>query len=380
MIIQVTGTGTSNKGAELLLVAVQQQLKTAFPNVQLAVSASFGDFTERARYGLRLVLPETPKRRWWLAGRLMPSVFREHLGLVMESDVDAVLDASGFAFGDQLGAKRVTEFAHNVQRWKRQGKPVILLPQALGPFENPEVRDAFGEVMQSADMVFARDDISFQHASRLISSGEKLRQSPDFTNLVQRPANDDLDERKFDSLLVPNFQMIAKGTAGRADQYVPFLARCYQQLEAQGLSVAVLLHDDRKDARLIDPLRRELKHDFVVTSERDPLRLKAILGTARLVVGSRFHALVGALSQGVPSVAAGWSHKYETLLAEYDSRDATLPVDADGREIGDLFGSIMGDWEARQAAVAAAAERLRESARQMWKVVILSLQSSVGAA
>ena len=380
MIIQVTGTGTKNKGAELLLVAVQQQLKTAFPNVQLAVNASFGDFAARARYGLQLVLPETPKGRWWLTGRLMPDAFRKHLGLVMESDVDAVLDASGFAFGDQLGAKRVTEFVNDVHRWKRQGKPVILLPQALGPFENPEIRDAFGDVLQSTDLIFARDDISFQHASRLISAGGTLRQSPDFTNLVQGPADSDLAEHKFDSLLVPNFQMVDKATAGCADRYVPFLARCYQQLEAQGLSVAVLLHDDRTDTRLIPPLRRELNHDIVVRREKDPLRLKTILGTARLVVGSRFHALVGALSQGVPSVAAGWSHKYETLLADYDSSDATLTVDADDREIGDVFGSVMSDWQARQTVITAAAERLQESARQMWKVVIMTLQSPVSAA
>ena len=38
-------------------------------------------------------------------------------------------------------------------------------------------------------------------------------------------------------------------------------------------------------------------------------------------MGSRFHALVAALSQGIPVAALGWSHKYAELLGEFGLRE-----------------------------------------------------------
>jgi hypothetical protein len=59
--IQVTGTGTANKGVEVLLIAIQQQLASALPDAKLAVTPGFGSFDDRARYGLRTVLRKFSK-------------------------------------------------------------------------------------------------------------------------------------------------------------------------------------------------------------------------------------------------------------------------------------------------------------------------------
>jgi polysaccharide pyruvyl transferase WcaK-like protein len=46
----------------------------------------------------------------------------------------------------------------------------------------------------------------------------------------------------------------------------------------------------------------------------DPLEPKSVIGTALAVSGSRYHALVAALSKGVPVIVLGWPHKYDKLL------------------------------------------------------------------
>jgi colanic acid/amylovoran biosynthesis protein len=44
--------------------------------------------------------------------------------------------------------------------------------------------------------------------------------------------------------------------------------------------------------------------------------LKAIIGQCQLVISSRYHALIAAMSQGIAVGTAGWSHKYTELLEE----------------------------------------------------------------
>jgi polysaccharide pyruvyl transferase WcaK-like protein len=56
-------------------------------------------------------------------------------------------------------------------------------------------------------------------------------------------------------------------------------------------------------------------------SDADPLVLKAALGQASAAVASRFHAVVGCLSQSVPTLAFGWSHKYRELLDDFGVAD-----------------------------------------------------------
>jgi len=366
--VQATGTGTANKGAELLLIAIQQHLRQVAPEVELAVTSDFGPFEDRARYGLRTVLPEAPKGRWWLAGKMMPAAFRRTCGVVRETDVSAVLDASGFAFGDQLGADRVQRFAEEVRRWKRQGKPVILLPQALGPFENPAVRHAFQDVLDHADLVYARDDISHGHARRL-NHKDKLRLAPDFTNLVSTPNCLFSPKPEFGSLVVPNHRMLEKTDKATGEAYIPFLGRCFDELEALQLKPAILLHDDDVDHQLVKPLCKQLGHEVPVITDRDPLRLKSLLGKARVVIGSRFHALVSALSQGVPSIAAGWSHKYEMLLRDYGCENRVLSVDSNSDLIRETIQSVSWNWRKCHEQLSERAATQRERVCKMWKEV-----------
>ena len=43
--------------------------------------------------------------------------------------------------------------------------------------------------------------------------------------------------------------------------------------------------------------------------QRDPAALKGFLFLAEAVITARFHAMVGAVSSGVPSFEIGWNHK-----------------------------------------------------------------------
>lgn len=375
MIVEITGTNTRNKGAELMLIAVRAQLGE-HSDVQLAVDQFFGTYAERAKHGLLQKIRLNGWGRSRIAVELMPQEFRRAFGLVRDDDVDALVDAAGFAFGDQHPPERAVQFAARVEAAKRSGKPVVLLPQALGPFENPAIRDAFVRIVDAADLVFARDDISMQHARKAAGARDYLRQAPDFTNLVCPELS--VDSGDSDRVcIVPNQRMIEKAESEEeAAAYVPLLVRCVETVEDEGLQPILLLHE-RGDKELAVDVQQHIGHSIPLHEEQDPVALKRFLGESHLVIGSRFHSLVGALSQGVPSIGTSWSHKYEMLFRDYGCEEMLLPVPATDEQVRQRIQSATGNGRGELCRrIEAHSEALRAQTQSMWEAVfdVLPLQ------
>lgn len=110
-----------------------------------------------------------------------------------------------------------------------------------------------------------------------------------------------------------------------------------------------------------------------------PVQLKGVLGTARPVVGSRFHALVGALSQGVPVLAIGWSHKYDELLRQFDCPECLLTVHVAAKLKDQLTTLVESPTrEDLVARIQAAGQRLRSQIDAMWGEVDRVLGMTAG--
>ena len=105
--------------------------------------------------------------------------------------------------------------------------------------------------------------------------------------------------------------------------------------------------------------------------EDDPLKIKGILGASRAVVASRFHALVSALSQGVPAVATGWSHKYTELFNDYGFPDGVMSVIDDPDGIDAMMLRVTDTDSSKQLASQLLTEsaRLKALSEEMWRAV-----------
>jgi colanic acid/amylovoran biosynthesis protein len=119
--------------------------------------------------------------------------------------------------------------------------------------------------------------------------------------------------------------MIDKTSKQESDAYLPFMIKCAKQIVSQGAKPFILIHEGASDQILADKIS-EAVGGIPIVKETDPLHIKGILGTCDATIGSRFHGLVSALSQGVPSLATGWSHKYMRLFEDYHFNDGIVSV------------------------------------------------------
>lgn len=366
LTIEIHGTGTHNRGAELMAIAIGERMRATFPDVRIVVPPSFGDFDARARYGFHTTWEFSGRFRTRTYARFGPAAFRKAVGIVDPAEVDIVLDASGFAFSDQWGAAPVRELLAKMNDPRRSGQLLVLLPQALGPFEERTVREATKALLRRAALVCARDDASFE-AVAVLCDRSKLRRYPDFTLAVHAvPSPADVPERF--SAIVPNLRMLDKGA--RAEDYLKFLTHAVDTLERRGEHPCFVLHDAHEDRKVVMTLESRGLH-IPVIEHPDPRVLKGILARASVVVASRFHALVSSLSQAVPCIGAGWSHKYPELFKDFGCPELLISELSDVARIDGLLEmlSVPDRREDAVSRIREASQRLRRETSEMWREI-----------
>ena len=136
--------------------------------------------------------------------------------------------------------------------------------------------------------------------------------------------------------------MYLKARRNRFD-YIALLATIIQRTLAVGDQVVVLPNATRQGSRslrnndlpVIELLRshrstRLSRADFRrvhwLQSDVNTRGIRAIIAGTDILVTSRFHAMIAALSVGTPPLVIGWSHKYDEVLQTFGSAAASFDI------------------------------------------------------
>jgi polysaccharide pyruvyl transferase WcaK-like protein len=336
MIVELHGVNFRNKGAELMLLSAVQHLKSCGSIATAELRC--GSFQERANSGLWHLGWIYSEKIPWVGPMintsisLLPRKLRNTFHFIRRRDVAAVLDASGFVLGDQRGTAAANYMGIRIRNWKKQGKKVILLPQAFGPFTNSAIRELVMDILSNVDLVFARDEKSYQHISEVGGQLETIHISPDFTCLLEGQIPKYFNINKKRACIIPNYRMLDQVDFGISQNYIPYLVTSISILRKHGFEPFFLLHELNQDHEIVNQIQNELTEKVEVVNEPNPIYLKGIIGSCSVVIGSRYHGLVSALSQNVPAIGTGWSHKYPMLFEEYGVQDL-LVSPSDSEEI-----------------------------------------------
>lgn len=388
MIIEIHGAGFHNKGAELMLRTTIAELGDRLPNATFAVDPTVGAYAHRSRLGLRQIVPP----RWWMgSSRFRPLLAVQRIlgplltqypvedmldiyGGVALRQIDALIDVSGFAFTDQWGSDPIRDFTRLAKVYKKKQKPVFMLPQGFGPFNEHESRKAMKEMVEAVDRVYARDQVSLQHVRSVSSAPQQLRKAPDITLFYPKmleSVQPSADASR--SCIIPNIRMLRQGGAEWGSRYEKLIIHLGNLLKKCGERVCLLVHDTSgEDLAIARQVQRAMESTPEIIQKDNPVLLKELIAESRLVVTSRYHGAVAAFSKGVPSLCLGWAHKYEMLYRDFGCSDHVISSDASVGDIEKKVKLLLEEEEndrIRKAIFDKLVDMKRENER-MWSKVV----------
>lgn len=268
---------------------------------------------------------------------------------------------SGDSFADIYGLPRhrtmslVHEFA------VQAGARAVMAPQTFGPFGSRQGRVLARRTLKRSDLVLARDSVSAEVSRKL---GRRVDDTvTDLVFGVDQP----IPATKRDVLFNVSGLLWRGNAHVDAEAYRRTVRAVIDSLLRDGRSVCLLAHvldspSPDNDVPAVTELCDEYdgRVTMFVPSSLDDAR-SAIAG-ADLVIGSRMHACLNALSTGTPAIALAYSRKFAPLMA---ALGWTHVVNADAPEAA----TTAAEW-ARSDQLSARARDAQQRAQEMLRGLV----------
>lgn len=237
-----------------------------------------------------------------------------------------VLYCCGYIFGDFWPKDWIEGLGEDFAALRKNGNKVILMPQSFGPFERRELAEASLRAFENVDLIWARDSESFAYAKKLAPS-LPVEALCDYTGALSEARETAYSENRI--CVIPNIKILQKYSEAAKHRYFDLIFKiCKLISERNDCSVEILRHTATADdkiaaelARALAPLRAKLIEPL------DCYEARRFIANSRFLLSSRFHGIANGLTQRVPSLAIGWTHKYDGILEIYGQQKYSLLPD-----------------------------------------------------
>ncbi len=411
--------GIGNRGVSALGASTIRLVSECHPGAQ--VSLLIGDRNAGTRritlFGVPTEIPVvnyrwSPKaplhlQVWWIlllsiVHRLIPlravrsAVVRGNPWIRAVTEADVVADIrGGDSFSDIYGVKRFVLGSLPALAVIILRGSIDFLPQTYGPFQHARSRALARYILRRARRIFARDAEGPVAVRALVGDHPPVTVCADVAFCLEpiRPATPDiqppLPSTRPATLIGINVNgLMFNGGYTRANMfglkldYPDFLRRLTAALLKDPATHLLFVphtfappesveSDPEASRRVIREIPESLRSRVhLVSHDYDQHGIKGVIGLCDFFIGSRMHACIAALSQGIPCVGMAYSKKFLGVFESVGMREGIL----DGREV-DAAGAVEGvltrlkaraaSQETLRSRVPAAQDHLRETFREM---------------
>lgn len=231
---------------------------------------------------------------------------------------DLIVDTgAGDSFSDIYGTQR---FMHmSAVRWLagHANANLVLAPQTIGPFGDRSSRLVARRSVSGARAVLARDSVSARISSDVLKTNAVL--SSDVVFALPQPSL--RAGRKGGISFNVSGLLWNGGPHADPRRYREACVATCEQLAARGHRVSLLAHVLGEEGTDCDPpacraLAESLSFDPEVFVPSSLTAVREHLAQRDVVIASRMHACLNALSVGVPAIPWAYSRKFEPLLRD----------------------------------------------------------------
>ena len=174
LVIFIDNVGFVNKGAELMLRSIVEQIRVERPDSIIVVHRHV--FYQNVSYCIKNNIYPLQVIRKGLKGiryNIAVNLLLNKTWLVTSDKVDVILDAAGLHLTDQFiksdmldvcGKTSYVEYLKEYySQFSKSTRKLILLPQAFGPYQNDASKEAMLYVYEQANMICPREQQSYYY-------------------------------------------------------------------------------------------------------------------------------------------------------------------------------------------------------------------------
>ena len=218
------------------------------------------------------------------------------------------------------------------------GKRLILLPQTYGPYTSFLSQKIVRHIFKRAACIISRDKEGVEVVKKVIGAEHKeinINFCPDVAFLLDaaRPGEIDIEPNIINNTNLPLIGLNVNGLLynggytrdnmfGLKYDYKDFAHKLVKRLmKDTDARILIIPHTFASDGHVesdpaacrdifgsIDDAYKNRVH--LVMGEHDQYAIKGIIGLCDFFIGSRMHACIAALSQGIPTVGVAYSRKF----------------------------------------------------------------------
>lgn len=281
---------------------------------------------------------------------------------------DMVWDISeGDSFSDIYGTKRF--FKHSVLKLTTLNlkKKLIIMPQTLGPFKKKWVKFVAKKIINKANKVFVRDDISKDVISNQLGIRREITYIPDMAFYMVPDSKMSINkfiDCKNKSIIGLNVNALlysggydGKNMFGLKVDYKKLIDELIERiLKIDNVELILIPHvitnefEVEDDLRVCKNIAKNLgsklnKKIYYIDKEYREDEIKAIISGCDFFIGSRMHSCIGAISTKVPTAPLAYSRKFAGVWEEIGLGNCVS--DLKTLEEGEVIENVMNVYESK---------------------------------
>ena len=344
MKILIVGAGFVNKGAQSMLFITADEIQKRCPDSEIYFTTPenldmsnykfknvfYTPLTQELAlkkvsypfYALKYFMKDTIK---YIVGR-RKQLFKSGEFRKIVNQVDLIIDVSGFNLGEKWDILSHKMYLNNIKLAKKNGIPIYLMPQSFGGFAYSDDKkfllDEMAVWLKYPKIIFAREP----QGKEMLESSFKLSNVERSYDLVLQNKGVTLSnlfikrtEFKLPDLpdgnnvaITPNKQCFNHGSK---EAILAMYRSVVAELEGKKKNIYIFRHsdDDKEVCELIYGMFKEHLQVNLIDREFNCLEYDRFIRNFQFIICSRFHGIVHAYRNNIPSVALGWEIKYQEL-------------------------------------------------------------------
>ncbi len=234
--------------------------------------------------------------------------------------------AGGDSFSDIYGIQRPRLFGHYHANAAKKGKPLVFLPQTIGPFKSDKAQKIALRSLSYASHVFVRDPISFNEVAKFTSPYKVFKTIDMAFFMDYEPWTKSTGKTRIGinpSGLLWNGGYTGDNQFGLKAKYKDLLSCVIERLDDKNYEIVLVPHvlhgpgyNVEDDYKLCKGLQQKYPFCEIAPFFYTPVEAKSYISGLNLLIGSRMHCCIAAYSSGVPIYPLAYSRKFRGLFKE----------------------------------------------------------------